>query len=168
MILSPPAQSQVFITAHSNNAAEQLARYVIEMDGLNKAVLPFVLRLGDQSGDDYISQFTMISYVLKIAQGLCPGNCVDYSVDEGDIGVHFNKLSEKLIKAIGTMDLGFLISFASLSKEKIDTLKRILKHPKQFMHWILYHASVIIGTTTGLSMYIKHLVPGGNRRLQLD
>ena len=158
MILAEDPGVQLFITAHSNNAADQLTRYILEMDGWDKTTLPFIVRLGSQSLDPNVLKFMPIYYLYRIALELNvqlepPYNRVE-CLKEGDLSVHFTNISTKIREKLKRFPSGI---YSRLTSSQKDTLCYILEDMKRFNYSLLDSATILVSTTSGFSVYLHYL-----------
>ncbi|EFO60786.1 Hypothetical protein GLP15_4901 [Giardia lamblia P15] len=158
MVLDKDVGVQLFITAHSNNAADQLTRYILEMDGWDKTTFPFIVRLGTQSLDSNVLKFMPIYYLYRIALEL--GVQFDPSYDKedklkaGDLTVHFMNIS----KAIRDCTSGPSSSkiYSKLTRSQKDVLDCILRDIRCLNYKLLSSATIIVSTTSGFSIYLRY------------
>ena len=158
MVLAEDVGVQLFITAHSNNAADQLTRYILEMDGWDKTTLPFIVRLGSQSLDSNVLKFMPIYYLYRIALEL--GVQFDPPYDEedklntGDLPTHFMNISKAIRDHISGLNSSEV--YSKLTRSQRDALDSLLKRDiKYFNYKLLNSATIIVSTTSGFSIYLR-------------
>ncbi|ESU44778.1 Hypothetical protein GSB_152074 [Giardia duodenalis] len=157
MILAEDPGVQLFITAHSNNAADQLTRYILEMDGWDKTTLPFIFRSGNQSKDPFIVQFMISYYLFKIAEELGVDLATEgqpYSLATGSLIDHFSYISERLRRFLSSSSHSIL---RRLRPKQIDNLKKLVADYSCMANWLINHATIIVGTTIGLQSRITNI-----------
>lgn len=159
MVLSEDLGTQLFITAHSNNAADQLTRYILEMDGWHNTTLPFIVRLGTQSSDPKVFNFMPIYYLYKMALELDTELDKPYDTVEtlktGDILTHFTIISRKIQNKISS---GYPPEcYFKLTNSQKNILHNILKNIKYFSYQLLNSATILVSTTSGFGTYIRYI-----------
>lgn len=147
--------TQLFLMAHSNNAADQLVKYILTSDNWAMYTIPFTVRIGERSSEPFVRNFMPLQYLVNIAIELGINN-INFSLLQDDISAYpsraFSMLSKKIVHYCeANKDL------LPISKEKYNLLKFILSDYMIYINWLMNHATIVVGTINGISSRIQFL-----------
>lgn len=137
---SPCGSTQIILCAHSNKAADQLARTVLCLDGWNNFVQPMMLRLGSFSSDDVILRFTPRGYLIRLATELRVLQLLETAVIEG--------IEDASIISDGALCTAIR---EALQGEYSSEALSIIADSSRWTDYLISRASVIVGTIAGIS-----------------
>lgn len=92
---------QLFLVAHSNNAADQLAKYILTADNWAAYTIPFTVRIGERSSDPFVRNFMPLQYLVNVATELRVTE-IDFAEMQNEISSRpsraFSALSKKILR----------------------------------------------------------------------
>lgn len=155
MITDMNVGTQLFLMAHSNNAADQLVKYILTADNWAMYTIPFTVRIGERSSEPFVRNFMPLQYLVNIAIEL-QINEIDFVSLQDDISAcpsrAFSALSRKILRHCEANK-----NSLSIPPKKSNLLKFILSDYTTYINWLMNHATIVVGTINGVSSRIHFL-----------
>lgn len=155
MLTDPHPGAQLFLVAHSNNAADQLMKYVLTADNWALHTIPFTVRIGERSSEPFVRNFMPLQYLVNIAIELDITG-IDFVKLQDEITLHpsraFSSLSKKILHHCEAD-----VDSIPISPRQYALLRFILRDYMTYTNWLMNHATIVVGTISGVSSRIHFL-----------
>ncbi|ESU35242.1 Hypothetical protein DHA2_152862 [Giardia duodenalis] len=146
---------QLFLVAHSNNAADQLAKYILTADNWAAYTIPFTVRIGERSSDPFVHNFMPLQYLVNVATELRVTE-IDFAEMQNEISSRpshaFSALSKKILRHCEANR-----DSLPICSRKYNLLKFILSDYMVYISWLMNHATIVVGTISGVSSRVQFL-----------